>query len=137
MISTGRLQVAREIEKIVPNSLAATDWMEQNKPILTALKTERMVTLITISLIQIDCRSQYSDCSRYGRNGKGQGHCDPVDMGARHQQIRNVFVLQGVIIGVVGSAIGLTLGYTLSYFADRYQWIHLEEQVYSISYSAI
>ena len=46
-------QSRREIERIVPNTLAATDWMEQNKPILNALRMERMVTLITISLIQM------------------------------------------------------------------------------------
>jgi lipoprotein-releasing system permease protein len=57
-----------------------------------------------------------------------------MSMGARHQQIRNIFVLQGVLIGVVGSAIGLTLGYTLSYLADRFHWISLDAQVYSLAY---
>jgi lipoprotein-releasing system permease protein len=127
-------QVAREIERIVPNTLAATDWMEQNKPILTALKTERMVTLITISLIQMIAALNILIALVMAVMEKSKDIAILSSMGARHQQIRNVFVLQGVLIGVVGSAIGLTLGYTLSYFADRYQWIHLEEQVYSISY---
>jgi lipoprotein-releasing system permease protein len=57
-----------------------------------------------------------------------------MSMGARREQIRNIFMLQGVLIGVVGSAIGLAAGYTLSYLADRYRWIRLDEQVYSLSY---
>ena len=34
-----------------------------------------------------------------------------MSMGARHGQIRRIFMLQGVLIGVVGSALGLVLGY--------------------------
>jgi len=39
-----------------------------------------------------------------------------------------------LLIGVVGSVVGLTLGYTLSFFADKYRWIELSEEIYSISY---
>ena len=92
------------------------------------------MTLITISLIQMIAALNILIALVMAVMEKSKDIAIFSSMGARHQQIRNVFVLQGVIIGVVGSAIGLTLGYTLSYFADRYQWIHLEEQVYSISY---
>ena len=43
-------------------------------------------------------------------------------------------MMQGVLIGVVGRAIGLALGYSLSYFADKYRWIPLDEEVYSLSF---
>jgi lipoprotein-releasing system permease protein len=55
-------------------------------------------------------------------------------MGATFGQIRRIFMLQGVIIGVVGTAIGLLLGHAISYFADKYQLIQLNPDVYSISY---
>ena len=108
--------------------------MEQNKPILNALKMERMVTLITISLIQIIAALNILIALVMAVMEKYKDIAILMSMGARHQQIRNIFVLQGVLIGVVGSAIGLTLGYTLSYFADRYRWIRLDEQVYSLAY---
>ena len=57
-----------------------------------------------------------------------------MSMGARRNQIRSIFMLQGVLIGVVGSAIGLVVGYTLCYFANHYRWIPLDEQVYALSY---
>ena len=57
-----------------------------------------------------------------------------MSMGARREQIRNIFMLQGVLIGVTGSAIGLAVGYLLNYFADRYHWIRLNEEVYSIAF---
>jgi len=57
-----------------------------------------------------------------------------MSMGARRQQIRRIFMLQGVLIGAVGSAIGLTVGYALCHFADKYRWIRLDEQVYALSF---
>jgi lipoprotein-releasing system permease protein len=57
-----------------------------------------------------------------------------MSMGARHQQIRRIFMLQGLLIGVVGSTLGLVAGYSISWLANRYQWIRLDEQVYSLSF---
>jgi len=57
-----------------------------------------------------------------------------MSMGARREQVRNVFVLQGVIIGVIGSVIGLVAGYGLSLLADHYHWITLDAEVYALSY---
>jgi lipoprotein-releasing system permease protein len=39
-----------------------------------------------------------------------------------------------VLIGVVGSAIGLVIGYGLCYFANKYQWVRLDETVYSLAF---
>ena len=38
------------------------------------------------------------------------------------------------LIGATGTAIGLAVGHTLCYFADKYHWLRLDEQVYSISF---
>ena len=57
-----------------------------------------------------------------------------ISMGTKTKQIRNIFVYEGALIGAVGTAIGLVVGYALCYFADRYQWIQLDQSVYSISY---
>ncbi len=34
----------------------------------------------------------------------------------------------------MGTAIGLVIGYGVCYFAERYQWVKLDQQVYSIAY---
>jgi len=57
-----------------------------------------------------------------------------MSMGAKARQIRNIFVYEGALIGAVGTVIGLVAGYTLCYFADRYHWVRLDQQVYSIAY---
>jgi len=57
-----------------------------------------------------------------------------ISMGARREQIRRIFMMQGLLIGAAGSAIGLVLGYTLSYLAETYRWIPLDPTVYSMSF---
>jgi lipoprotein-releasing system permease protein len=55
-------------------------------------------------------------------------------MGAKRDQIRRIFMYQGLLIGFVGTAIGLVLGYTISFLAGHYRWLRLDEEVYSLSY---
>ncbi|HZC23559.1 MAG TPA: ABC transporter permease, partial [Candidatus Binatia bacterium] len=43
--------VSRELEDAAGKGFMATNWMEQNKALFKALKTERLVTFITIGLI--------------------------------------------------------------------------------------
>ena len=38
------------------------------------------------------------------------------------------------IIGGIGTAIGLVLGYAISFLADRYHWLALDQEVYSLAY---
>ncbi len=127
-------EIAKEAEKIVSKDLIATNWMEDNRQVMNALQMEKIVTVITVGLIQLVgalnilialimmVMEKYRDIAIF------------MSMGARHQQIRKIFMLQGVLIGVVGTVIGLTLGYSICYFGDKYHWIRLPEEVYSISY---
>lgn len=127
-------QVARAAESMAGKELRATDWMEMNKPILNALQMEKAVTVITIGLIQLVAALNILIALVMGVMEKRKDIAILMSMGARHSQIRNVFVLQGLLIGVVGSAIGLALGYTISILANNYRWIRLDAEVYSLSY---
>jgi lipoprotein-releasing system permease protein len=57
-----------------------------------------------------------------------------MSMGTRVQQIRRIFMFEGALIGAAGTSIGLIVGYTLCYFADRYRWLHLDAQIYGLSF---
>jgi lipoprotein-releasing system permease protein len=108
--------------------------MEQNKPILSALRMERTVTVVTIGLIQLVGALNILVALIMMVMEKYKDIAILMSMGARHQQIRRIFMLQGALIGVVGSTLGLIAGYSLCYFADKYRWIHLDEEVYSLAY---
>jgi lipoprotein-releasing system permease protein len=126
--------VADAINGFVGKNLSATHWMDQNKVVLNALQMERIVTVITIGLIQLIAALNILIALVMGVMEKGKDIAILMSMGARHAQIRRIFMLQGVLIGVVGSALGLVIGYTISFLADKYRWIRLDAEVYSLSY---
>jgi lipoprotein-releasing system permease protein len=127
-------EIAAAANGIIGPKLAATHWMEQNKPILNALKMEKVVTVITIGLIQLVSALNILIALVMMVMEKYKDIAILMSMGARHQQIRRIFILQGVLIGVVGSAIGLIAGYGISWLANHYQWVRLDEEVYSLAF---
>ena len=127
-------RVAQAAEKIAGPKLAAKTWMEQFHQILSALSMEKVVTTITVGLIQLVAALNILITLIMMVMEKNRDIAVLMSMGAKRQQIRKIFVLQGVLIGVVGTAIGLTLGYTLSYLADHYHWLPLNQEVYSVAY---
>ena len=126
--------IATQLKPIIGPKLMTTHWMEQNRPILNALRMEKIVTVITIGLIQLVAALNILIALVMMVMEKYRDIAILMSMGARRQQIRKIFVLQGVMIGVVGTAVGLALGYSISILADKYHWIPLDEEVYSLSY---
>ncbi len=126
--------VAAEVDKALGPTLAATTWIEQNKPLRNALAMEKIVTVVTIGLIQLVAALNIFITLIMMVMEKHRDIAVLISMGARREQIRNIFVVQGVLIGVVGTVIGLITGYSLSILAGHYQWLKLNEEVYSLSY---
>jgi len=126
--------VASEAEKVIGPKLSATTWEEQNRQLRNALRMEKIVTWVTISLIQIVAALNILIALVMMVMEKHRDIAILMSMGARQSQVRRIFMLQGVLIGAVGSVIGLAGGYTLSYFADKYRWVRLNEAVYSMSF---
>ena len=127
-------QVAAAAEPLIGPKLAASTWQEQNHQILNALRMERIVTVVSIGLIQVVAALNILIALVMMVMEKHRDIAILMSMGARAQQIRRIFVWEGAMIGAVGTVIGLTAGYTICYFADKYQWLRLDEQVYSISF---
>ena len=127
-------EVEREAEKVIGPKLAAITWQYQNRQIFNALKMERIVTVITIGLIQIVAALNILITLVMMVMEKHRDIAILISMGARAKQIRNIFVFEGALIGVVGTSIGLVIGFTLCYLADHYRWLPLDEQVYSLAY---
>ena len=111
-----------------------TTWKEQNKQLLDALNMERIVTIITIGLIELVAALNIFITLVMMVMEKYRDIAVLMSMGARSSQIRWIFMLQGVLIGVVGSIIGLIAGYTLCYFADKLPLDRARAAIYALSY---
>ena len=127
-------EVARAAEQVAGPKLAATTWMEQNRQIFNALRMEKAVTWVTIGLIVLVAALNILITLVMMVMEKYRDIAVLMSMGARREQIRRIFVVQGVLIGAVGTVIGLGAGYTLSYLADHHHWIRLDEAVYALSF---
>jgi lipoprotein-releasing system permease protein len=126
--------VAKAIEKIAGPKYETSTWMQRNHQLLNALQMEKAVTVVTIGLIELVAALNILITLVMMVMEKYRDIAVLMSMGARREQIRRIFMLQGVLIGVVGTAIGLVVGYGLCYFANRYRWIRLDETVYALSF---
>jgi lipoprotein-releasing system permease protein len=57
-----------------------------------------------------------------------------MSFGVRAEQIRRIFLLQGLLISSIGTALGLVVGYATSLAGSHYRFIPLDASVYSIDY---
>jgi lipoprotein-releasing system permease protein len=126
--------IARQAEAMVGPRLGATDWMEQNRQLLNALRLERSVSTITIGLIQLVAALNIFTALVMSVMEKRRDIAVLMSLGARQRQIARIFIAQGLLIGVCGVVVGLVSGYTLSFLADHFRWISLDAEMYSISY---
>lgn len=128
-------EVARAAEAAAAGAgLGATHWMEQNRQLLNALRMEKTVSLVTISLIQLVAALNILTALFMGVLEKRRDIAVLLSMGARRAQIARIFVTQGLLIAAAGIVLGLAAGYTLSYLAGHYRWITLDEEIYSLAY---
>lgn len=125
---------AKEIEQVAGNRYTTTTWKEQNSQLMKALNLERIVTIITIGLIELVAALNIFITLVMMVMEKYRDIAVLMSMGARTSQIRWIFMMQGVLIGAVGSGIGLVVGYTLCHFADKYRWIKLDQTVYALAF---
>jgi len=126
--------VCRELEDAAGKGFMATNALRQNSALFKALKTERLVTFITIGLIVFVAALNILISLIMMVMEKTKDIAVLMSMGTRRRQVRNLFIAQGVLIGIIGTVIGLVLGYALAYAGGHYHVISLSPEVYSIDY---
>jgi len=57
-----------------------------------------------------------------------------MSFGVRADQIRRIFLAQGLLISTIGTGIGLVVGYMASWVGGHYRIIPLSAAIYSIDY---
>jgi lipoprotein-releasing system permease protein len=127
-------QVAIAADKIIGPKLTASTWMEQNRPLLNAFRMEKIVSIITVGLIQLVAALNILVVLVMLVMEKHRDIAILMSMGARREQIQRIFVLQGMIIGGLGCLVGLVSGYAICAFFNHYHLLKLDESVYALSY---
>jgi len=110
----------------------AQDWIETNHSVFAALKLEKIVTFIVLTLIILVAgfnivgtlvnmvkkkTKEIGVLRSYGFTSKG---------------IMMIFIYHGTMIGILGTALGLIFGYIACSLLSGYQFINLPGDVYFI-----
>src|SRR5947207_1409918 len=127
-------QVGEDLQNAAGKGFMTTNWMEQNKALFHALRLEKVVTFITIGLIVFVAALNILISLIMMVMEKTKDIAVLISMGARRQQVRRIFIFQGMLIGGFGTVLGLILGYGLALLGAKYHLIPLSAEVYSIDY---
>ncbi|MBZ5515990.1 MAG: ABC transporter permease [Acidobacteriia bacterium] len=124
--------VAESIRQGAGPGFETTTWMEQNRSLFSALRLERLVTILTIGLIELVAALNIFITLTMMVMEKNRDIAVLMSMGARQRQVWAIFTLHGLLIGTVGTAIGLGLGYGLAWLGGHYKLIPLNAQIYAL-----
>ena len=127
-------RVGRAIEDEAGKGFQTTNWMEQNRELFRALRLEQIVTFIILALIVCVAALNILIALTMMVMEKTRDIAVLMSFGVRADQVRRIFLLQGLLISVIGTVLGLILGYGLSWLGGHYRFIHLDAAVYSIDY---
>ena len=109
-------------------------WKEINRPLFLALRLEKIVMFVTISLIifvaALNLISSLSMLIMEKRPSVGVLRT----LGATDRTILSVFLQLGLLIGLTGTVLGNVFGIGFSWAANRYQLVPLPRDVYFVPY---
>jgi lipoprotein-releasing system permease protein len=110
------------------------DWTQQNSSLFRALRLEKLaMTVILLLIVLVAAFNIVGTLSMVVRD-KTREIGILKAMGFRSKAVRNVFMLQGLVIGLVGTTGGIALGGALALALDRYRLIKLDPQIYFIDH---
>jgi lipoprotein-releasing system permease protein len=127
-------RIGHEIEQAAGKGFMTTNWMEQNRELFRALRLEQVVTFIVIGLIVCVAALNILIALTMMVMEKTRDIAVMMSFGVTPDQVRRIFLCQGLLISLIGTALGLGLGYAGSILGSHYRFIHLDASVYSIDY---
>jgi len=128
------VEAARMIGAAAGPGFVTTTWEDENRALFRALHLEKLVTALFIGLITFVAGLNILVVLAMTVTDRARDIAVLMSLGTYRNQVRNIFVLQGLTVGVVGTFTGLVAGYTISWAAGAYRLIPLDPQVYSVPY---
>ncbi len=93
-----RTDVGEEIEEAAGKGFQTTNWMEQNRELFRALKLEQIVTFIVLALIVCVAALNILIALTMMVMEKTRDIAVLMSFGVRAEQVRRIFLLQGLLI---------------------------------------
>ena len=106
--------IARNIQSKLGFPFFAQNWMQMNKNLFSALKLEKRVMFIILSLIVLVAAFNIISALIMIVMEKNKDIAILKSMGATAATIMKIFIYQGLIVGVVGTFFGCIAGLTIA-----------------------
>jgi len=127
-------QVGPQLLKALGDGYSATDWIQMNGSLFSALWLEKTAIGITIGLIVMVAALNIVATLILMVMEKHKDIAILVSMGASRAAVTRIFVLQGTLIGAAGTLVGAGFGFLACRVLDHYKLIRVPESVYQMSY---
>jgi lipoprotein-releasing system permease protein len=106
--------IAASVRQKLGEGYRVRDWQELNASFVSALKVERIVTFILLTLVVLVAAFNIISGQIMLVKDKGREIAILRTMGATRPAILRIFVLSGASIGIVGTIVGLVLGLSVA-----------------------
>lgn len=106
------------------------DWVEMNRNLFSALKLEKIVLFIILTLIIFVAAFNIVSTLIMVVMEKGRDIAILKSMGATSRNIMKIFLLDGLIIGFLGTVVGCAGGLGVCHLLEKYRFIKLPSDVY-------
>jgi lipoprotein-releasing system permease protein len=116
-----------------PQAYAIT-WMELNKALFSALRLEKQLMFLTITLIVFVAALNIIATLILMVMEKTRDIGILKAMGTTSRSIRKIFFFQGAMIGVIGTALGTALGLLWCWLANTFELIKVPQEIYVIAF---
>ncbi|MBI4683055.1 MAG: lipoprotein-releasing ABC transporter permease subunit [Nitrospirae bacterium] len=126
--------MAEKIDHLLAPPYYTRDWMQMNRNLFSALKLEKIVMFIILTLIILVASFNIISNLIMIVIEKGREIAIMKTMGATNRGIMTIFMVHGLIIGITGTVIGVIGGYGLCQLLKTYKFINLPADVYYLSY---
>jgi lipoprotein-releasing system permease protein len=111
--------IARSLEKKLGYPYWARNWMEMNKNLFSALRLEKRVMFLILSLIVLVAMFNIITTLIMVVMEKNRDIAILKSMGSTSGSIKKIFIYQGVTIGIIGTLLGSTAGLAVAYNLER------------------
>lgn len=125
---------AAEMRSLIGSGVLVTTWEDSNRPLVAALRLERIVLFTTISLIVIVAGLNLAAITAVLAATRAGDAAVLGVLGASPAEVGRVFLAAGVLLGVAGTAAGAAFGTTVAYVLDRFRLLPLPARLYSIDH---
>ncbi len=121
-------------EALGAKTTATTTWQEANRPLLLALRLERVAIFATVFLVVIVAGLNLAATSAVLAATRRSDAAVLTVLGASPRVLGRIFLFAGLLLGIAGTLAGLVLGFVLAVVLDATHAIPLPAELFALAH---